>query len=66
MIIPKRVSNIDVYSKLVKEIAPFALKRVREKSGETCSWGSGCTELAAVISCESQKVEVQHIQQLSR
>jgi hypothetical protein len=66
MIIPQRKVSIDVYSKIVGKIAEFSLKAIRAKENEVCSWGSGCTELAAMISCESQKVEVEHVKQLSK
>ena len=65
LVIPDRKTGLDIYSDRVKGIAEFALKEVRKQSGTECSWTAGCMQLAAVISCESQKVEVEHVQKLS-
>lgn len=33
------------------------LQAIRKKNNEPCTWGD-CTELAAIVNCESQKVTV--------
>jgi hypothetical protein len=59
LIVPHHAA-LDVSSKLVNTVAAFAMSELRRLRHEACSWAS-CTELAAVVSAESQTVEVAHL-----
>jgi len=63
LIVPHHAA-LDVSSKLVNTVAAFAMSELRRLRHEACSWAS-CTELAAVVSAESQTVEVAHLVKLA-